>query len=50
MEIERGMLRSGPTAAGRLAAGAVLEDEGAAEQGSIGEELDGPGACLAFPG
>jgi len=50
MKVEGRMLRSGAAAAGGLAAGAVLEHQGAAEQGLLGEELDGPGARGALLG
>jgi transketolase N-terminal domain/subunit len=50
MKIESGMLLSGLAAAVGLAAGAVLEDQSAAEQGFIGEELDGAAARVALLG
>jgi hypothetical protein len=50
MKIEGRMLLPGLAAAVGLAAGAVLEHQGAAEQGLISEELDGTGACVALLG
>jgi hypothetical protein len=50
VEIEGGMLLAGLTPAVGLAAGAVLKDQRAAEQGFVGEELDGARACLALLG
>jgi hypothetical protein len=50
MKVESGMLLSGLAAAVGLAAGAVLEDQSAAEQGLIGEELNGAGARVALLG
>jgi hypothetical protein len=50
MKVESRMLGSGLAVTGGLAAGAVLEDQRAAEQGLIGEELDGPGARVALLG
>jgi hypothetical protein len=50
MEIESRMLLAGPAPAVGLAAGAVLEDQGAAEQGFVSEELDGARACVALLG
>jgi hypothetical protein len=47
VEIEGRMLRASPAAAVGLAAGAVLEHERAAEQGPVGQELDGAGAVAA---
>jgi hypothetical protein len=49
MEIESGMLLAGLASAVGLAAGAVLEDQRAAEQGFLGEQLNGAGACVALP-
>ncbi len=50
MKRESGMLWSGLATTVGLAAGAVLEHQRAAEQGFLGEELDGTGACVALLG
>ena len=50
VKIESGMLLPALAAAVGLAAGAVLEDQRTAEQGFVGEELDGPRAALSFLG
>ena len=49
MEIESGMLLAGLAPAVGLAAGAVLKDQRAAEQGFVGQKLDGAGACVCAP-
>ncbi len=50
VEIERGMLPALLTSAVGLAAGAVLERERAADQGSVGQDLDGAGAGVPLLG
>jgi hypothetical protein len=50
MKVESGVLLAGLAVARGLAAGAVLEHQRAAEEGLIGEELDGPGAGIALLG
>jgi hypothetical protein len=50
MEIEGRMFWALAAVAVRLAAGAVLEHERAADQGLVGQELDGAGAGVALLG
>jgi hypothetical protein len=50
VKIESGMLLAALAAAVGLAAGTVLEQERAAEQGFVGKELDGARATLSFLG
>lgn len=50
MEIQGRMFLALLTSAVGLAAGAVLEHERAAEQGLVGQELDGAGAGIALLG
>jgi hypothetical protein len=50
VKIESGMFLPSLAPAVGLAAGPVLKDQRAAEQGFVGEELDGAGAALSFLG
>jgi hypothetical protein len=50
VEIERGMLLALLTSAVGLAARPVLEHERAADQGSVGQDLDGAGAGVPLLG
>lgn len=50
MKVESRMLLTGPTPAVGLAAGAILKDQGAPQQGFVGEELDGAGSRVCSSG
>ena len=50
MQVESRMLRAGLTPAVGRAAGAVLKDQRATQQGFVSEELDRTGSCVVLRG